>query len=492
MSFDYDAFISYSHIDNVGLVDGGKGWITNLHRALEIRIAQFLGEQPHIWRDPKLTGNDVFESTLVQQLGKVAALITVVSPRYVRSEWTRRELVEFWRAAEAQGGVVLHDKARIFKVMKTPIPRELDLPQLQPLLGYEFFKIDESTARVREFDEIFGAEAQRDFWMKLDDLAHDICDMLEILRRESLSDCVVSEAPREAIYLAETSRDLAEQRETIRRELQQHGYLVFPVKGLPLNAFEMRTTIEHDLARCRMAIHMVGSGYNSIEDNSTSTVEMQNRLAIERGRAGGLTRLLWIPAAITTDDDRQKRVIEQFRMDASMQHDGDLLETPLEELRTVIFDRLKESTEPAQQVSKETDSEDRAGQIYILYEQRDESEATTYADALFDAGFEVLHPCFEGDEAEIRQCHEENLRFCDGALIVFGTTHAGWVRQKLREMQKSVGYGRPEPLRKIAISCVGAKTSEKETFRTHEAMILKANENPILDCLQPFIAQMKH
>ncbi len=89
MSFDCDAFISYSHIDNVGLIDGGKGWITNLHRALEIRVSQLLGEKPEIWRDPKLAGNDVFENTLVEQLKRVAVLITIVSPRsprYVKSE----------------------------------------------------------------------------------------------------------------------------------------------------------------------------------------------------------------------------------------------------------------------------------------------------------------------------------------------------------------------------------------------------------------------
>jgi hypothetical protein len=154
MSFDCDAFISYSHIDNVGLIDGSKGWITNLHRALEIRVGQLLGEKPEIWRDPKLAGNDVFENTLVEQLKRVAVLITVVSPRYVKSEWTRRELIEFWKAAEAQGGVTFHDKARIFKVMKTPIPREMDPPELQPLLGYEFFQVDPQSGRVRELDEV--------------------------------------------------------------------------------------------------------------------------------------------------------------------------------------------------------------------------------------------------------------------------------------------------------------------------------------------------
>ncbi len=186
MSFDCDAFISYTHIDNVSLIDGSKGWITNLHRALEIRVGQLLGETPEIWRDPKLTGNDVFENTLVEQLKRVAVLITVVSPRYVKSEWTRRELVEFWKAAEAQGGVKFHDKARIFKVLKTPIPRQMDPPELQPLLGYEFFHVDTETGRVRELDEVFGAQAQREFWMKLDDLAHDIAALLEILQGESL------------------------------------------------------------------------------------------------------------------------------------------------------------------------------------------------------------------------------------------------------------------------------------------------------------------
>ena len=84
MGFDYDAFISYSHIDNVGLVDGSKGWITNLHRALEVRIGKLLGETPQIWRDPKLSGNDAFEITLVEQLKRVAVLVTVVSRRYIK------------------------------------------------------------------------------------------------------------------------------------------------------------------------------------------------------------------------------------------------------------------------------------------------------------------------------------------------------------------------------------------------------------------------
>lgn len=60
MKFENDIFISYAHIDDQPLVEGKKGWVSNFHRALEIRLAQLLGRRSRIWRDPKLQGNDVF------------------------------------------------------------------------------------------------------------------------------------------------------------------------------------------------------------------------------------------------------------------------------------------------------------------------------------------------------------------------------------------------------------------------------------------------
>ncbi len=492
MSFDCDAFISYSHIDNVGLIDGSKGWITNLHRALEIRVGQLLGEKPEIWRDPKLAGNDVFENTLVEQLKRVAVLITVVSPRYVKSEWTRRELIEFWKAAEAQGGVTFHDKARIFKVMKTPIPREMDPPELQPLLGYEFFQVDPQSGRVRELDEVFGTDAQREFWMKLDDLAHDIAALLEILQGESQAAMPgVQVAKREAVFLAETTADLKEQREALRRDLQQHGYTVLPARGLPLVVSEMETSIEEDLAQCKMSIHLVGKSYGFVpEGSSVSLMEIQNDLAIERGKQGEFIRLLWIPAGQKVEDERQAKVMNQFRFDPRMQVGADVLETFFEDLRTVVHDRLKDSSVLQQKRCVET-AAGSPGQIYLIYDQRDSAIVSRYADALFDKGFEILHPTFEGDEADVRQCHEENLRVCNGVLIFFGSTNEGWVRRKLREVQKSVGYGRTDPLPVVTISCIGTKTAEKERFRTHEAPVILQMDDFSADILLPFISCLK-
>ena len=489
MYFEGDAFISYAHLDNVGLIEGGKGWVTNLHRALEVRLAQLLGKPPQIWRDPKLTGNDLFADALVERLRCVAALISVVSPRYIKSEWTRRELAEFWKAAEQQGGVRFHEKARIFKVLKTPVPPEAHPPELRSLLGYEFFKVDPDSGRVYELDEVFGPEAQRDFWFRLDDLAHDICCMLEMMEAAETPGGLSGSIESGTIFLAETTSDLREQREAIKRDLQQHRYTVLPARSFPLVASELKTAVRADLAQCRMSIHLVGKSYSFVpEASAESLLEIQNELAIERGEQGsGFSRLLWIPPGLQIEDERQRRVVEQLRLDPRIQKGADLLETSLEDLRTVIQDRLKQNQKPAATAA----AGQSVPQIYLIYDQSDKNEASPWTDYLFNQGFEVLHPIFEGDEAEVREYHEENLHSCDGALILYGVASGCWLRRKLRELQKSAGYGRTKASPVIGIVLIPPKTAEKEHFRSHEDIIIPQLAGFSPDSLQPFISRLK-
>ena len=63
-----------------------------------------------------------------------------------------------------------------------------------------------------------------------------------------------------------------------------------------------------------------------------------------------------------------------------------------------------------------------------------------WADFLFKE-FEVIPPVFEGDEAEVRAYHEENLSTRDAIVIFYGAANDIWLRRKLREIQKSAGYG---------------------------------------------------
>ena len=76
-----------------------------------------------------------FSDILIEQLRSVASLVSILSPAYVNSKWGRRELTEFCRAAEQSGNLQVSDKARVFKVLKTPVPLDQHPPELQPFLG---------------------------------------------------------------------------------------------------------------------------------------------------------------------------------------------------------------------------------------------------------------------------------------------------------------------------------------------------------------------
>jgi Domain of unknown function (DUF4062) len=493
MNFEGDAFISYAHMDDVELIEGHKGWVANLHRALAVRVGQLLGEQPQIWRDPKLQGNDLFAETLIQRLRRVAVLISVVSPRYVRSEWTRRELTEFWNAAEQQGGIRFRDRARIFKVLKTPVPLEMLPPELQAVLGYEFFKVDPDTGRVRELDEAFGADAQRDFWFKLDDLAQDVCCLLQCMRAASGPlDRAATGSPDQYIFLAETTSDLREQHDSIKRDLQQLGCTVLPAQSLPQVASELKAALREDLARCQMSIHLVGKNYGLVPEGGTqSLIEIQYELASERAEKGNYCRLVWIPPDLQVEHEKQRGVIDQLRMDPTNRDGSDLLETSLEDLKTIYHDRLKPRPEPAPEEIGQAATNESLAQIYLIYDQRDTAAASPWVEFLFQQGFEVMRPVFEGDEAELREYHEESLRNCDGALILHGQANECWLRRKLREVQKSSGLSRSKPKPTIFIALVPPKTAEKESFQTREGTVIRQLDGFSTDPLAPFISRLK-
>jgi hypothetical protein len=145
MNFEEEALTSYAHLDNQKLIEGRKGWVSDFHRAPKIRLGELLGKDPRIWRDPKLQGNDGFPDTLSEfyvagrEHGeKRGAFFKLFS------EWTRRELADFCAAARKTTGIFFADKARIFKILKTPVPLEdvVDAPNTHianPKIGPRIF-----------------------------------------------------------------------------------------------------------------------------------------------------------------------------------------------------------------------------------------------------------------------------------------------------------------------------------------------------------------
>src|SRR5258707_1232610 len=159
MNFEQNLFISYAHIDDQPLTPGEKGWITRFHITLNAILSMRMGRQAKIWRDEKLQGNDVFSNEIVDRFKRSAGLVSIVTSRYLNSEWCTREAREFCQTAQQSGGLVIGNKSRVFKVIKAPVDTQeqesLPVP-MRDILGYEFYSLKDGVPL--EFDPAYGQE----------------------------------------------------------------------------------------------------------------------------------------------------------------------------------------------------------------------------------------------------------------------------------------------------------------------------------------------
>src|SRR5262249_34837426 len=149
------------------------------------------------------------------------------------------------------------------------------LPVLDTVLGYEFYQIDRDTEIIRELFLHPDAEVRRAYWTRLDDVAQAIARLVVGLGEATATAAApVTPATSDAgvLYLAETTSDLHAERDRLRREFEDRGYLVVPDRPLPTEMEDFVTTVRADLERARLSVHLFGGRYGFIPDGSTESV----------------------------------------------------------------------------------------------------------------------------------------------------------------------------------------------------------------------------
>jgi len=140
-----------------------------------------LGDNARIFMDRDLSLRQPLGPALKGALRQSRTLVAVVSPAYVHSEHCLKDMRYFLEAVGAKlpGSP---ERLRIFKVVKDPVPfAELPDP-LNQILGYEFFQTDADTGRIDSYKPESRSSTGDRFWLRLDDLAHDVADTLHAIR----------------------------------------------------------------------------------------------------------------------------------------------------------------------------------------------------------------------------------------------------------------------------------------------------------------------
>jgi serine/threonine protein kinase len=490
-----DVLLSYAAIDDHPLQDGKPGWVSQLHRNLEVRMEQLSGEKVNIARLQESSVAPALEGELLEQLPQAKAMISVVSPPFVNSEFCRSKVVRFWKGAEQSGGRWVDDKSRLLKVLKTAVSEQQMPRQLgdifSPLFGFEFFELDAETGRVREFDETFGPALKQRFFERVYDLAYDACQVLSVLKQVDANRdaSFVPDPNRQWIYLATTTTDVQDERDRIRRELLERGHAVLPDGPLPMLSRDVESSVAECLDKCTIAIHLLGRHYGvTPEDSSESIPALQVRLTAQHPH---VQRLIWMPGDGAIADQRQQDFIVRVQEDPALHDRAEIIEGNLNILKKDLIRRLA----PPEENGKEaipSKAVSGAPRLYLICDPKDETSVEALEDYLFDGGLEVSLPAFDGDDADAAALHQQNLISCDAVLVYYGAAPKAWVDIKLRELLKAAGYGRETPIGVQAVYVAPPDDRRKERYRSHQASVIRQAEEfaPSAE-LDAFVSQVK-
>jgi len=483
-----DAFISYKHDNNLDVDEKGDGWVDRFHQRLEIQLVQLIGRKAQIWRDPQLAKNIVLIDTLQGRIRETVALIAVLSPGYLTSEWCMAELREFRARAEEYGGIHLNGKSRIFAVVKLPPNGEYP-KEIEGQLRYEFFKLNDDTKRPDEFGADLGVHKDQRYWTTLASLAWDLKELLQemgllptpVEAGKNILATGPSQKTKKTIYLAETTDDLSDQRRQIKDELILHGYKVLPDRPLPYVLDQYSQEVSKNLSEADFSINLLGRSYGLIPEGAgdRSIVRLQLELATEHAATDRwFRRLIWSPEGWETSDVNLNEILRQLKLSADPHKGLEFWQTSLQEFKTLMHSRLKASTNG--HVSKPAALHDLR-KVYLICDRSDIPNAKPLMAYLHKRGFEVVLPAFDetGDGKQLTDLHQQNLLESDGVIVFYGHGSSAWAASKKSDIEKHAGLektvesARIRPLRAKLFYVAGPLTDLKDVFETHVAPVVR-------------------
>lgn len=487
--YENDVFISYAHADNDPTIPGKPGWVDFFEELLRKRVKVRLRGEIQFFRDQQLRLYGKFSDQLAEKLAGSAVFVCIPSPNYVESDWCLWELERFCKQAGTD---------RIFKAVKT----YFDVPSLKPgtqallkqvdhVLDLRFFVKNESSGLVEDLLPEVNPEHIPAFLQKVDVIAQNLVELLRKLREApavqaaaSASSSMTSptaETPDSssiAVYLAETTKDLIEERNSIKSELLQFNYRVLPEQPLPQDAEELAAVVRNFLQQAKLSIHLVGASYGlRPEGEERSIPHIQYDLAAEVSRQ---TQLIWMPPELAPKDKSQAEFIAQVKNDSP-----DYWQTKLEDLKTAIQKKLQ----PATPSGWEQDDEDDPVNVCLFCHEQDlNSVKPLYSHLTINETFKVKLPL---KEAESFQNQKQLLQSSDAVILYYGTADQDWFVNVWRLIQRHSSTGRDKPILAKAIYTGQPPTPEKDLLDADDPLVLKNYGQFTVDSIEPFVEKIR-
>jgi hypothetical protein len=437
-----DVFVSFAHLDDAA-IGNSPPWVTafagDLKKVLRMRLGVREEEGLRIY----FTGHSSLETgvkldeTLMDNASSSAVFVAVTSPAYVAdNSYTMRELAAFLQAMKTSG--------RIFAIEHSPLDSNDEYPQpLRELKRMAFWQ------KHPEREIPLTMTTGSDIYMQtLHDLGEQIRRQLKKMREEQKAVAAAPAAPLVAsppapspvaasgasgrsIYLAQVTDDLDEEREQVRRYVEQYGIGVQPEGVYPQGGLDFAKAVEADLARAEAFVQLFSRTHAK---RPPDMPQGYDRLQFERAITRGLPILQWLRPDIdpATVSDPQH---------ASLLSGENVMRIGLEAFKSDILKRLERKPPPPPPGEQF---------VFINADGSDLKLAENLKREFSTFNVTAAVPILQGSSEDVRLDLEENIVECDALVMVYGETSPVWVRGQLRLYSK-LKHRRRQPLKALAL-----------------------------------------
>jgi hypothetical protein len=454
-----DVFVSFATLDDEAL-SGDTPWVstfvTDLKKALRIRLGAREDLEVYFTNHGSLGTGLNLKKSLAEMAQACAAFVAVTSPAYVAGEWTMFELNEF-QTAMGSGG-------RVFAIEYSPLDRPEDYPAaLGELKRAPFWKASTTGTPMTLAP---GSELYRQAVL---DLTEQIKNQLKMLKEEAeraveaaraasaaqqaVAGATVAAAPAAAaslagaaaapsphvrtVFLAQVmTDDLEEDRDQVRRYLEQYSVPVVPASEYPLGGVDFTEAVTHDLSLPNLLfVQLLGRRpAKRPPDLPAGYDKFQCEMAASRN----IPILQWI----RPDVDIGAVTDAQHQALLSGEH---VRAVGLEAFKKEV---LQKAIEPPKEAPLPIDPF-----IFINADKADLELAQIWREAFKKEHIDAAIPVMDGPAEEVRRDLEERLMECDALLMIYGKAEQTWARAQAMRARKLKAQRR-EALRHWAL-CFG-------------------------------------
>jgi TIR domain len=421
-------FVSYRSIDDEPPPEGPKdcGFVRYLSKQVRWELRQLGVPNAILWRDrAEIEPGDDWSEAIRSALSDADLFLAILSKNYIQSPWCAKELSTMARrirTLDAQAG-----PRRIFRVDKHSVPDEQIPEPLRTIQSVRFYTKDDETKHDYEYFWRGVVRRKEEYMEAVNKLAVAIYDRLGQLGipmqpQAPPPDEKTAPSNGRTIFVAKPAVDVAEEYQTLVRELRRTGYRVTPDvdKDLPKDGEAARAAVLDALVEAEASIHLLGERAGGRPDGlDVDLVPLQlASAALESRRKPGFQRLIWAPkvpprrAADEANTESRDPLSVLDRFDCRLptdQIDGDTASR----FNEFVLQRLGSKLEAAASEN---------GTVYIRCASGDRNFGLSVARGLKRSGFApLLSPATtEGTPEELAQAEEKLLSQAHNVVVCWG------------------------------------------------------------------------